>query len=56
MSALCQKQTHASQQSAQLLDHLVGELLHMQRHIEAERFGGLEVDQQLEPRGLCTPS
>src|SRR6266481_3113909 len=24
--------------------------------LKTERFGGLEVDQQLEPSGLCTPS
>src|SRR5712691_142092 len=28
-------------------DHLVGALLKMQRHVEAERLGGLEVDHQL---------
>jgi hypothetical protein len=34
-------------------DHLVGELLEMQRHVEAERLGGLEIDHQLElDRGL----
>jgi hypothetical protein len=31
-----------------LLDHLVGELLKMHRHIEAERFGGFEIDHKLE--------
>ena len=36
-----------------LFDHLVGALLEMQRHVEAERLGGLEVDHQLElDRGL----
>ena len=30
------------------LDHLVGELLQLQRHLEAERLGGLEVDDELE--------
>jgi len=36
-----------------LLDHLVGALLELQRHVEAERLGGLEVDHQLElDRGL----
>ena len=29
-----------------LLDHLVGALLKMQRHVEAERLGGLEIDRQ----------
>src|SRR6516165_10210731 len=31
-----------------LLNHLVGALLEMQRHVEAERLRGLEVDRQLE--------
>src|SRR5262249_49875329 len=31
------------------LDHLVGE----RWDLEAERFGGLEIDDQLEFRGLC---
>src|SRR5713226_4812163 len=36
-----------------LFDHLVGALLKMQWHVEAERLGGLEVDHQLElDRGL----
>ena len=36
-----------------LLDHLVGTLLEKERHVEAERPGGLEVDHQLElDRGL----
>ena len=29
-------------------DHLVGALLKLQGHLEAERFGGLEIDHQLE--------
>src|SRR5262245_65122250 len=33
-------------------DHLVGELLEMQWHVEAERLGGLEIDHQLELAGL----
>jgi hypothetical protein len=32
-------------------DHLVGALLKMQWHIEAERLGGLEVDHKLELDG-----
>jgi hypothetical protein len=32
------------QQIASLLDDLVGALLKNQRHVEAERLGGLEVD------------
>ena len=35
----------------ELLDHLVGKLLKMQRHVEAEHLGGLEVDDQLELGG-----
>jgi hypothetical protein len=36
-----------------LFNHLVGALLKMQSHVEAERLGGLEVDHQLElDRGL----
>jgi hypothetical protein len=31
-------------------DHLVGELLEVQGHVETERLGGLEVDCQFE---LC---
>src|SRR5262245_13232175 len=30
------------------LDHLVGALLKEQRHVEAKRLGGLEIDGQLE--------
>src|SRR5215217_8735796 len=33
-------------------DHLVGALLKMQRHFESERFGGPEVEHQLELRRL----
>src|SRR5262249_44588243 len=32
----------------QLFDHLIGDLPEMQRHIEAERPGGLEIDEKLE--------
>ena len=35
-----------------LFDHLVGELLKVHRHLDAERLGGLEVDYQLEARRL----
>src|SRR5262245_48688303 len=39
---------HALQQIASSFDHLVGTLLKTQRHFEAERLGGLQVDHQLE--------
>ena len=40
------------QQTAALFDHLIGELLEMQRHVEAQRFGCLQVDHELELGGL----
>src|SRR5215510_7289068 len=52
MSALGQKRTHAAQQERSLFDQLVGELLEMQRHVEAECLCGLEVDHKLE-LGRC---
>jgi hypothetical protein len=41
-----QQETHATQQSASLFDQLVGELLQMERHVEAESVRGLDVDDQ----------
>src|SRR5436190_10323123 len=41
-----------SQQEPELFDHLVSKLLKMQRHIQAERFGGIEVDDEFEFGGL----
>jgi len=43
MSALCQKRTLDG-----LFNHLIGQLLQMQGHIEAERLRGREVNHQLE--------
>src|SRR5215472_1498277 len=51
MSALCQKRTYAVQQTVSLFDYVVSELSELQRHIQAERLGGLEVDYQLELGG-----
>ena len=45
---MCQKATFAPQQTALLFDHRVGALLKLQWHLEAERFGGLEIDHELE--------
>ena len=36
------------QQSSALFDDLVGALLEKERHVEAERLGGLEIDHKLE--------
>jgi hypothetical protein len=38
-----------SQERSPLFDRLVGKLLEMQRHVEAEYVGGLEVDDQFVP-------
>jgi hypothetical protein len=47
MSALCQKRT-----SVASFDHLVGERKQVRWYSKAERFGGLEVDDELEFRRL----
>src|SRR6266478_6264689 len=39
---------HALQQTTSLFDHLVGELLKMHRHVEAERLGSLHIYHHLE--------
>jgi hypothetical protein len=44
--------THAPQQSEPSFDHLVGSREQCRWYVEVERFGGLEVDNQLDFRGL----
>ena len=44
----CSAINRANKWPDNLLDHLVGELLEMQGHVEAERLGGLQIDRQLE--------
>ena len=48
MSEMCQSQTHAPQQTAHSLDHLVGAAEQRDWEGEAERFGGVHVDDQLD--------
>src|SRR5207247_178208 len=52
MSQSCQFRTHAPQQTASSFKHLVGAGEHRGRDGETQSLGGLEVDYQLELRGL----
>src|SRR3954453_4302921 len=52
MSEKCQSRHLAPQQNRPLLDHLVGAAEQRQRHVEAERLGGPEIEDQLDLRGL----
>ena len=47
-AAMCYEATYAVQQTTWLFDHLVGAREQRRRHVEAERFGALEIDQELE--------
>src|SRR5450759_4005708 len=49
---MCQKQTHAPQQTASLFNQIVGAGVQRGWDIKTERLGGLEIDDQLEPGGL----
>jgi hypothetical protein len=44
--AMGQERTHASRQTASL-DHFVGAAKHRKRHADPKRFGGLQIDDQL---------
>src|SRR5215510_356693 len=50
MSAMGQKRTHAPQQTSSLFDQLVSERKQIRWYIEAERFGGCYVDNEID---LC---
>src|SRR5258708_13769836 len=48
----CQLWTHAPQQTAWSLDHLVGTREQRRRHSETERLRGCKIDDEIEFRGL----
>src|SRR5262249_22255541 len=48
MSALCEKQTFCAAVKTSLFDDLVGGGEQRLRNIETERFGGFEIDHELE--------
>src|SRR3974377_238154 len=51
--ALCAKSRHEQlQQNGGLLDHLIGGHLHDLWNCQAERLGGLEIDDEFDFRGL----
>jgi len=45
-AAFPRRTPEADSRPTRSFDHLVGALLKMQRHVEAERLGGLEIDRQ----------